>query len=97
MIKKLEMKLIEILIKAKIGEWIAKLFSKLKGNKTEIALVLFVIIKFCIYSSIIPSQFIPVANKVAESLYPIIAISFGDKVRRYWESLKKVGDEIINK
>jgi len=95
MIKKIESKLIEMLIKAKIGEWIAKLFYKLKGNKTEIAIILVAIIKFCIYSNIIPSQFVPIANKVVESLYPIMTITFGDKVRRYWESIKKVGDDII--
>jgi hypothetical protein len=95
MIKRVEGKLIEALIKAKIGEWIAKLFYKLKGNKTEIVIILVAIIKFCIYSNIIPSHFVPVANKIVESLYPVMTITFGDKVRRYWESIKKVGDDII--
>lgn len=86
---------INILIKAKIGEWIAKLFSKIKGGKTEIGIFLVLAIKFCIYSGIIPAEFIGIAEEIIKAIYGVITVSFGDKIRRFWEASEKSINETI--
>lgn len=93
--KKIESWLITLLLKAKIGEWIAKIFSKLTGWKTYIALVLIIVIKFCIYSGIISVIYVDLANEIVNALYGVATISIGDKIKRYWEAIKKTGDDVI--
>jgi len=95
MIKKLEGWIIKVLLKAKIGEVIAKFFGKMEGWKTYIALFLLIAIKFCIYSGIIPTIYVDLAEEISVALYGVITIAFGDKVKRYWEAIKKTGDEVI--
>lgn len=93
--KKIEIWIVKALLKAKIGSWIAKLFKGLEGWKTYIALFLLVVIKFLIYSGIIPSLWIDLADEICIALYGVISVSFGDKIKRYWEALKKTGDDVI--
>jgi len=95
MIKKIEGWIIKILLKAKIGEWIGKLFSKLTGWKTYITLILLIALKFALYSGFIPEPYKDIANEVINALYGVLTISVGDKFKRYWEAVKKVGDDII--
>ena len=95
MFKKIEGWIINILLKAKIGEVIAKLFAGIKGGKTYIALALVIAIKFCIYAGFIPNIYIDVANEIVNALYGVSAVSFGDKIRRYWEAFDKTANEVI--
>lgn len=74
---------------------VAGLFSKIKGYKSQIGIGLIVILKFCLYMSFIPSEFIPIVNEVIIAIYGASAISIGDKARRYWESLSKATSEVI--
>jgi len=95
MIKKLESWLIGILLRAKIGEWVGKVFSKLTGWKTYITLILLISLKFALYSGFIPVVYVDIANEVVNALYGALTISIGDKFKRYWETIKKVGDDVI--
>lgn len=95
MIKKLEGWIIKALLKAKVGGIIAKFFEKAEGYKTYIALLLLIIIKFLIYSEIIPVIWVDLAEEICVALYGVITVSFGDKVKRYWEAVKKTGDDIV--
>lgn len=93
--KKVEIWLIKALLKARVGKLIAKLFEKAEGWKTYIALVLLIVIKFLVYSEIIPAAWVDLANEICVALYGVITVSFGDKIKRYWEAIKKTGDEVI--
>jgi len=95
MFKKIESWVITALLKAKVGNVIAKFFAKAEGIKTYIALVLLIIIKLAIYLNFIPAIWLDLANEVSVALYGVITISFGDKIKRYWEAIKKTGDDII--
>lgn len=95
--KLIESWIIKILIKAKIGEWIGKLFSKLTGWKTYIALILLITLKFALYAGFIPEGYIDIIQEIITALYGVLGVSFGDKIKRYWEAIKKTGDDIIER
>lgn len=97
MIKKIEGWLITFLIKAKVGKYIGGIFSKLTGWKSWITFALIVIIKFCIYSGYIPSQFVDLANEIIVALYGALTVSVGDKFKRYVEAGQKALNETIEK
>jgi hypothetical protein len=94
--KKIESWLIELLLKAKIGEIIGKLFAKLTGWKTYITLILLISLKFAIYGGFIPAIYMDIANEAVNALYGALTLSVGDKFKRYWEAVKKTGDDVVN-
>ncbi len=93
--KKIEVLIIKILLKLRIGKIIAKAFKGVEGYKTYIALILVALLKFFLYSGFIPEIYKDIVNEIINALWGAIAISFGDKIKRYWEAIKKTGDEII--
>lgn len=95
--KKIESWIITFLLKAKIGKWIGQIFSKLTGWKSYITLLLIAIIKFAIYLGYIPDEFKELANEIIISLYGALTIAVGDKFKRYWEAIKRVTDEVVDK
>jgi hypothetical protein len=95
MLKKMEGWIIGLLLKAKIGEIIGKLFAKLTGWKTYITLILLISLKFAIYGGFIPAVYLDIANEVVNALYGALTLSIGDKFKRYWEAIKKTGDDIV--
>jgi hypothetical protein len=95
--KKIESWIIEVLLKAKIGEIIGRLFSKLTGWKTYITLILLITLKFAIYVGFIPTIYMDIANEAVNALYGALTLSIGDKFKRYWEAIKKTGDDVVDK
>lgn len=90
-------KVIGILVKKYVAGWIASGFDKLKGYKTQVGAVLIVVIIAAKHLNFIPVDFIPVADQILTMLYGATGVSAGDKLRRYWEQAKAIGDEAISK
>ena len=92
---KVKMWLISMLFKLQVGKWIAILFDKMKGWKTIIATICIVLIKMAIAMGYIPAEYKGLADEILNTLYGVGVVSFGDKVRRWWNALKVVADETI--
>jgi hypothetical protein len=90
-------KIIGILVKKYVAGWIASLFAKAKGYKTQIGTVLIVGIIVAKNFGIIPAEFMDIADQILTMLYGATGISAGEKLRRFWEQAKAAGDEAINK
>lgn len=92
---KIKTLIIKLLFKAQLGKWVAKLMESLKGYKTQVGIVIIVIIKLAIKLGYIPVDYIPLAEEVLTGIYGAITVSFGDKVRRWWRAVKETGEEVI--
>lgn len=90
-------KLIRIVVNKYVCGWIAAIFAKLKGYKTQVGAVLIVAIIAGKHFGVIPTEFIPAADQILDILYGATGISAGDKLRRIWSEVKAVGDEVVSK
>lgn len=87
--------MIDMIAKKYIVSIIGKIFSNIKGYKSQVCFILIVVIKFCLYMNFIPADFIGIANEIITALYGAVGISVGDKIRRYWEASNKAISETI--
>lgn len=90
-------KVIGILVKKYVAGWIAAAFAKLKGYKTQVGTVLIIAIIAAKHIGFIPVEFHAAADEVLAMLYGATGLSAGDKLRRYWEQAKAIGDEAVSK
>jgi len=93
--EKIKMFFINLLFKAQIGKIIGKLFTKIDGYKTQIGIILVIILKLAIGGGYIPAEYIPIVDEIINGIYGAITISFGDKIKKYWAVIRNVGDEVI--
>lgn len=87
---------VNLLFKAKIGTYVGKLFSKLDGYKTQIGIVVIIILEVCTYAGLIPQEFKDIVDQILVAIYGAITISVGDKFKKWWYIIKQTGDDIIN-
>jgi len=97
MFGKVEGWILNMLLKAKIGGIIGKLFSKMTGWKSVITLILIIAIKVVIYLGVVPASYLGIANEIVTALYGALTISLGDKFKRYYEAVTKAMDDVIEK
>ena len=90
-------KIIGLFLKKYIAGAVGWLFDRVKGYKTQVGTVLIVAITAGKHFGFIPAEFQALADQVLQVIYGATGISAGDKLRRYWEEAKAVGDEVINK
>ena len=89
--------IVDLLVKKYVVGFVAGLFGKIKGYKTQIGAASIVAIIAAKNLGFIPPEFQNIADEVLKVIYGATGISAGDKIRRYWEDAKKIGDEVVAK
>lgn len=76
---------------------IAKLFSGLKGYKTQIGTAAVILLTAAKYFAPIPVEYLPYIDHIIDMAIGGTGLALGDKIRRYYEIGKVMAEEVLNK
>jgi hypothetical protein len=76
---------------------IAKLFSGIKGYKTQVGMAVVVILTGVKYFAPVPVEYLPYIDQIIDMAVGGTGLALGDKIRRNYEIGKVMAEEVMNK
>jgi hypothetical protein len=76
---------------------VAKMFSGLKGYKTQVGLVAVIGLTAAKYFAPIPVEYLPYIDRLMDIIVGATGVSLGDKIRRNYEIGKVMAEEAMNR
>jgi hypothetical protein len=76
---------------------VAKLFSGVKGYKTQIGLAVTIALTAVKYFAPIPVEYLPYIDQIIDMAIGGTGLALGDKIRRNYEIGKVMVEEVLNK
>ncbi len=76
---------------------IAKVFSGIKGYKTQIGTAIVLVLTGVKYFAPIPVEYLPYIDQIIDMAIGGTGLAMGDKIRRNYEIGKVMAEEVMNK
>jgi len=76
---------------------IAKLFSGIKGYKTQVGMAIVIVLTGVKYFAPIPVEYLPYIDQIIDMAIGGTGLALGDKIRRNYEIGKVMAEEVMNK
>jgi len=76
---------------------IAKLFSGIKGYKTQIGMGVVIILTGVKYFAPVPVEYLPYIDQIIDMAIGGTGLAIGDKIRRNYEIGKVMAEEVLDK